>query len=289
MKRLLPLLVLASLSYGQPSLPPTPVPVPDSTLPGPWKHGVAAGVTLTQIAFKDWAQGGENALSYAVSVNGKSNREDKSTTWSNTYKFGFGQARLGSQGLRKTDDKIDLESVLSFKINAPIDPYASLTLKTQFATGYLHDAATGTRTAVSKFFDPAYLTQTVGFRYQPVPQVKTRLGAGLREVVTSTYRTYADDPATAEIEKIKVDGGLESVTNIDFEIDENLLFTGKLELFSAFRALDEVIVRSDNSITAKVGKFVSVILNVQIINDTRATPLTQIKETLSLGFIYTLI
>lgn len=289
MKRLLPLLVMASLSYGQPSLPPTPVPVPDSTLPGPWKHAIAAGVTLTQIAFKDWAQGGENALSYAVSVNGTSNREDETTNWSNTYKFGFGQARLGSQGLRKTDDKIDLESVLSFKIKAPIDPYASLTLKTQFATGYLHDATTGTRTPVSKFFDPAYLTQTVGFRYQPVPEVKTRLGAGLREVVTSRYPSYADDPATAEIEKIKVDGGLESVTNVDFEIDENLLFTAKLELFSAFRALDEVIVRSDNSITAKVGKFVSVILNVQIINDTRVTPLTQIKETLSLGFIYTLI
>ncbi|MEP0822458.1 MAG: DUF481 domain-containing protein, partial [Ignavibacterium sp.] len=121
------------------------------------------------------------------------------------------------------------------------------------------------------------------------PQVNTRVGAGLREVITSIYRTYADNPSTPEIEKIKVDGGFESVTNIDLQIEENVVFTGKLELFSAFNALDEVIVRSDNSITAKVGKYVSVILNIQIINDTRVTPRTQIKETLSLGFIYTLI
>lgn len=284
-----PVFLLVSIAAAQPSIPPPPVPVPDSTAPGPWKHAMVAGVTLTQIAFKDWTQGGENALSYAITLNGRSNRETENLTWSNIYKFSFGQARLGSQGLRKTDDKIDLESVLSINIDEPIDPYASLTLKTQFATGYKQEAATGIRTPVSKFFDPAYLTQTLGFRYKPIPQVNTRLGAGLREVITSIYRTYADDPSTPEIEKIKVDGGFESVTNIDFQIEENVVFTGKLELFSAFKALDEVIVRSDNSITAKVGKYVSVILNIQIINDTRVTPRTQIKETLSLGFIYTLI
>ncbi|MBI4418372.1 MAG: DUF3078 domain-containing protein [Ignavibacteriales bacterium] len=291
MKRLFGFVLLfISCAAGQPAII-VPSPPPTDSLPtqGPWKHAVVAGITMTQIAFKDWAQGGENALSYAINLNGKSNRDDDATNWSNSYRLGFGQTRLGSQGLRKTDDKIDLESVLSFIINAPIDPYASLTLKTQFASGYTYDQKTGTRTPVSKFFDPAYLTQTAGFRYKPLPQIKTRLGAGVREVITSVYRVYADDPKTTQIEKIKVDGGFESVTNIDFELDENLVFAGRLELFSAFRALDEVIVRSDNSITAKVGKFVSVILNIQIINDTRATARTQLKETLSLGFIYTLI
>jgi hypothetical protein len=254
----------------------------------PWKHSVVSGLNLTQVAFKDWSQGGENALSYAISVNGRSLREDLSTTWTNTYKFAFGQTRLGIQGLRKTDDKIDIESVISYKIRAFVDPYASVTLKTQFALGHTYDA-TGAKTAVAKFFDPAYLTQTVGFGYQPIPQVKTRLGAGLREVITSRFHSYADNPATITVEKVKVDGGLESVTNIDVQLDENLVFTSKLELFAAFNALDEVILRADNTVAAKVNKFVSVILNVQLINDRRVTPLTQIKETLSLGVSYTLI
>jgi hypothetical protein len=267
----------------------SPLPADTAAIPGPWKHSIVAGLNMTQVALKDWAQGGENALSYAVSVNGRSTREDSATVWTNTYKFTFGQTRLGVQGLRKTDDKIDVESVLSYKIRTFVDPYASLTLKTQFALGVTYDQATGVKTAVSKFFDPAYLTQTVGFGYQPIPQMKTRLGAGLREVITSEYNTYADNPATSQIEKIKVDGGFESVSNIDVELDDDLVFTSKLELFAAFNALDEVIVRADNSVSAKVGKFVSVILNMQIINDRRVTPRTQVKETLSLGLSYTLI
>lgn len=267
----------------------SPLPTDSASAPGPWKHSVVSGLNLTQIALKDWAQGGENALSYAVSINGRSMREDTSSLWTNTYKLAFGQARLGVQGLRKTDDKIDLESVISYKLRTFVNPYASVTLKTQFALGFTYDQTTGSKTAVSKFFDPAYLTQTVGFGYQPVPQVKTRLGAGLREVITSQFTTYADDPKTSQIEKIKVDGGFESVTNIDLNLDENLVFTSKLELFAAFHALDEVIIRADNTLSAKINKFISVILNMQIINDRRVTPRTQIKETLSMGLSYTLI
>lgn len=281
--------VTAIFTIGLQAQQVSPLPVDSTTPPGPWRHSVVAGLNLTQVALKDWAQGGESALSYAVSAYGRSIREDSTTLWTNTYKFTFGQARLGAQGLKKTDDKIDMESVISYKLRAFVDPYASVTLKTQFALGFNYDQATGVRTAVSKFFDPAYLTQTVGFGYQPVPQVKTRLGAGLREVVTSEYNAYADDPATTNVEKIKVDGGFESVTNVDLELDDNLVFTSKLELFAAFHALDEVIVRADNTIAAKFNKFISVILNMQVINDTRVTPRTQVKETISLGISYTLI
>lgn len=182
-----------------------------------------------------------------------------------------------------------MESVISYKLRTFVDPYASLTLKSQFALGFTHDPETGAKTAVSKFFDPAYLTQTVGFGYQPFPQVKTRLGAGLREVITSQFNAYADDPKTMHVETIKIDGGFESVSNIDLDLDENLVFTSKLELFAPFNALDEVIIRADNTIAAKFNKLISVILNMQIINDRRVTPRTQIKETLSLGISYTLI
>ncbi len=255
---------------------------------GPWKHSVVAGLTLTQVGFKDWAQGGENALSYTVSLDGKSTRDGELFRWINTYKFSFGQTRLGIQGLRKTDDKIDLESVVTYKLKGDISPYGAATLKSQFATGFKFDAA-GNKTPVAKFFDPAYLTQSAGFSYQPAPQIKTRFGAALREILTSVYNSYADDPATVRVEKIQVDGGFESVTNIEWQFDDNLLLTGKLELFSAFSNPDELIIRSDNSLSAKVNKYVNVILNIQLINDQRVTPRTQVKETIGLGLSYTFL
>ena len=256
---------------------------------GPWSHSVVAGLTLTQVAFKDWSQGGENALSYTMTLNGSSKRTGEEVDWANSYKFAFGQTRLGSQGLKKTDDKIDLESVVTYKLGSYVNPYGAATLKSQFATGYKYDDATGVKTPVSTFFDPAYLTQSIGVGYQPAPQIKTRLGAALREIITSIYNQYADDPATTNIEKTSVKGGLESVTNVEWKVAENMLFTAKLELFSAFDKPDQVIVRSDNTLAAKVNKYISVIVNVQLINERAVTPRTQVKQTLGLNLSYQLL
>ncbi len=253
-----------------------------------WNHSLVSGLNLTQVAFTDWAQGGENALAWALSLEGKSVNDLEKSNWSNSYKFAFGQARLGSLGLRKTDDKIDLETILTYKFGVYINPYAAATLKSQFAQGYKYDAA-GNKTPVSKFFDPGYLTQSVGAGYQPMPEIKTRIGAALREIFTSQFIGYADDPTTTAIEKTRVDGGLESVTEVEWKMDDTILFTSKLELFAPFKAIDEIVVRNDNTIAASVNKYITVNLNVQLINEKQISPRTQIKETLSIGLTYRLL
>lgn len=81
-----------------------------------WKHSVVSGITLSQVAFTDWAQGGENALAWTLLLEGKSEFDKEDLNWSNAYKFAYGQTRLGEQGLRKTDDKIDMQSVITWKM-----------------------------------------------------------------------------------------------------------------------------------------------------------------------------
>ncbi len=118
-------------------------------------------------------------------------------------------------------------------------------------------------------------------------EVKTRLGLAVREIFTQDFNQYADDHATTEVEKTHVEGGIESVTDVEWQFEENLLFTAKLELFAPIKTMDEVVVRSNSSLTAKVNKYVTAILNVQLINEKRITPRTQMKETLALGLSYT--
>ena len=247
-----------------------------------WKHSIVSGLTLTQVAFFDWVQGGENALAYTFGLEGKSVQDLEQTNWLTEYKFAFGQTRLGDQGLRKTDDKIDVGTVLTYKLGVYVNPYGAVTFKSQFAKGFKYDAA-GNRTAVSKFFDPAYITQSAGVGYQPLPEFRTRFGAALREILTQDFNGYADG------EKTKVDGGLESITDVELKLDENVLLKSKLELFAPFETLDEIVVRNDNSIVAKVNKYIAVNLNVQIINEAKVSPKTQVKEALSIGISYTLL
>ncbi len=258
----------------------------DSTVLHPWKHSVVAGLNLTQVAFTDWAQGGENALAWTILLDGNSTKQFDSLLWSNTYKFAFGQTRLGSQGLRKTNDNIDFESILTYKLGTFINPYFAVTVKSQFARGYNYDNPL-VDSAVSAFFDPGYLTQSIGAGYQPMQEIKTRFGLALREIITSKYNQYSDDPATTnEIEKARLEGGLELVTDVSWQLQDNLLFTSKIELFSPLSKFDETVFRSDNTFTAKISKYITTTLNVQLLNDKKVNPYTQVKETIAIGLSY---
>ena len=101
-----------------------------------WQHQSAGGVNFSQVALK----GGEEALNWTLNINGNSAREMEKISWNNTYKLAFGQTKLGDQGVRKTDDKIDLETVLTYKLGTMINPYFGATFKSQSASGYQHGA-----------------------------------------------------------------------------------------------------------------------------------------------------
>jgi hypothetical protein len=248
-----------------------------------WSHSVVAGLTLTQISFTDWAQGGENSLAWTTSLEGKSIDDQPTINWANGYRFAFGQARLSDQGLRKTDDKIDLESVLTYKLGNLVNPYFAATLKTQFTRGYKYESS-GNSVSVSNFFDPGYLVQSLGVGTQPIPEVKTRLGVALREIVTSEFTAiYANDPAT------RVAGGFESVTEVNWNLAENIMFTSKLELFDPFKKMDQVIVRNDNTLALKVNKYITTVLNLQLVNEAPVSPRTQVKEVIAIGLSYALL
>lgn len=254
----------------------------------PWTHTLVSGLTVTQVSYSDWVAGGENALAYTVTLDGKSVRDVSVTNWSNSYKIAYGQTRLGSKGLRKTEDKLELESVLTYKLGTLLNPYASATFKSQFDDGFKYDDVLGTKAQTSGAFDPMYLTQAIGVGYQPMSEVKTRLGAALREVLSDNYG-FADDPATTAIESSKIEGGLESVTDVSWRFEENILFTSKLEMFAPFNNIDVVIVRCDNMLAATVNKYITVNLTVQLINDATVLARTQVKQSLAMGLTYTLL
>lgn len=260
----------------------------DTTKHAGWEYSAATGVNLSQMAFRDWAQGGANSLAYAVWGAGTAVKFGERTRWSNRLKLMFGQARVGDQDLRKTDDELYFESLFIYFVGSTINPYASFTVRTQMGPGFMYPT-NAEKAQISKIFDPAYLTQSAGVAYTPFSNLTTRLGAGVREIVTSTYTQYADDPATPAIEKTWVAGGFEAVTDFRWPFAENMSFVTRLELFAPFKNLDRVFMRNDNTIAMKVNQLVTVNFNVQLINDVNVSPRTQVKEALAVGISYTLL
>jgi hypothetical protein len=254
---------------------------------GPWKHNLGASLNLAQVGYTHWAAGGTNALRYLASVNGKSMRDDTTTNWSTLYKLAYGQTKLGDDQIKKTDDEINLESVLTYKLGVHVNPYASLSLLTQFAPGFKYNTD-GTRLQISNLFDPAYVKQAVGVGIKLTPWLQTRFGAALREIFANHFDTlYTDDASTANIEKSKIEGGLENVTEIELPVDDNVLFRAKSELFSPIKTMDRIVLHGQAALIAKISKYFSTELGATIINEPDISPYTQIKQGLSIGINYT--
>jgi hypothetical protein len=252
------------------------------------KRQVVAGLNITQNTYDNWAAGGEDALAYAFTVNSKFEKNQSRYIWTITGDFAFGQTKQGNDPIRNAVDKISVEGLYTHKLGTYVNPYVGLGFDTQFAKGY--DYSVTPKEARSNFIDPIYIMGGVGAGFFIKPNLKTRLGLAFKETRADQYAAfYSDDPDTPDkIEKSRFETGLESVTDYNVKLGQNLLYETKLSLFSAFEHIDIVDIKWDNKWTAQVAKYVNVNLNVLMYYDEDIVKKTQIKETLAIGLTYTL-
>jgi hypothetical protein len=187
--------------------------------------------------------------------------------------------------LRKSSDELRLDSVFTYNLPWVIQPYAAGLLLTQFTKGF--DYSGDQPVAISNFFDPGYITESVGATYAWQEFFKTRMRFAIKETITRDYPTlYTDDPDTAEIEKIKVEPGLESVTDLKIKLNGLLLVTSQLSLFSNMKATDQIVVRWENAATAALMQFVNVNFTLILVYDKNQSTRRQLSQGLALGLTY---
>ncbi len=244
-----------------------------------WQNLVIGNLNFTQNSFENWAAGGENSWAWQLDFSGNFTNDQQDFNWANSAKLSFGQAKVGDIGSRKAADEIKLESVYTYKLNDYLNPYAAATAQTQFVKGYAY--TTDSKTAISDIFDPAYFTQSIGVGYKPNEIIKTRAGAALKETITNKHAEIYSNG-----EKNRVELGAESVTDLNMQLSESILYTSKLELFSTLNAINEVDVNWDNVFAAKVSDYIKVTFNFKLFYDRDISPKRQLKQTLGAGLSY---
>jgi len=253
-----------------------------------WQKEMIGGLNITQTSFDNWTQGGENSFAWQLNINFKFINDQEKFNWANSGKLTYGSTKTGDQQSRKSIDEIKLESVYTYKMSKFLNPFVATTGETQFAPGYNYD--TDSKTQVSAFFDPAYFRESVGFGYKPNEIIQSRIGGAIKQTITRDYPSpYADDPQTEKTEKTKNEIGVESVTDLNWKIAENSLLTSKLELFSAFKAVDETDVNWDTVVSTKISKYFNVNFNFKLFYDKDISPKRQIKQAIAFGLTYTFL
>jgi hypothetical protein len=261
----------------------------EETPPQGIQYSALAGATFTQTNYVDWAEGGEDALAYVLSFKGSASEERSKDKWGIDGSLGFGQTKVGGGGLRVSINEIVINGLYGYKLPDKFTAYAAAGFRSAIVTGY--DYSVKPKIDKASFNDPGYYSSSFGAAYDITPKpiyFRTRLGMGLKYTTARTHFQfgYADDPDTPGKDKSKWETGVDSVTELDAEFTEDLLYASKLELFSRFQDLDIWDVRWKNTVTAKINKYVSAQFELELLYDKDVSGSLQRFQMLSLGVSY---
>ncbi|MEA3297243.1 MAG: DUF3078 domain-containing protein [candidate division Zixibacteria bacterium] len=270
--------------------------------PEKWKKSLSVDITTTQTSYSDsWVGGEAGSVNWVSNLNALSEKQIKH--WfeiKTTLKLSFGQtltqdADDKSWGKpKKSTDLIDCENVGRFTTGKFVDPYTAFRVESQFM-----DASD---TLKKLYFNPVKLTESAGitrkFFENDGSFITSRFGLGLRQIFK---RAVNDQLAT--VDSTLVDGGIESVTDIDIHVNDKLRYTGKLTLYKAlyFSRMDDVKgtpyeddwkaidINWENIVSASITKIVAVNLYTQLLYDKEVSSKGRFKQTLAIGFVFKMI
>lgn len=259
-----------------------------SATPGDWKKQVIASLNLNQASFSNWAQGGTNMVSGQVGLNARFEEDNSEINWLNILKLQYGLTYMANQGTQVSADTIDLESTYSWKTWPQVNPYLSFTAQSQFGPGYNYSVSPSVE--ISDFLDPGYFTESAGLKYTPAAFFYTRAGLGLKETVADQFKVpYTVDPNTGQAAGELTQLGLDWVSELNVKFLENSNFGSKLDAFWPGGNLDLTVMEWDNLLSFTLNRLFSLNVEYDFRYDSRVFNGIQIKETLGLGFNYSLL
>ncbi len=137
----------------------------DSIPPKNWKWSGITGLNLNQASFTNWTAGGVNSVAFSALGKFTGDYTKNKLTWKNNLNLMYGMVKNEGESLKKSDDIIELISVVGTDIAKHWAFTGYMSFRSQFAYGYDKDNDT---IKISEFMSPGYLTLSPAFRYQPV-------------------------------------------------------------------------------------------------------------------------
>ncbi|WP_375586382.1 DUF3078 domain-containing protein [Cyclobacterium xiamenense] len=258
-----------------------------------WQSEFSAGLNFNQAGFSsNWKAGGVNSVAFGSIVAGKVAYNKDRFSWDSEMELLFGIVRNEGEQTRKSNDRIFLDSKLGYKMSKRWSTYFSANYLTQFAEGYNYNDD-GTRTLISKFMAPGFLTSSLGFEYKPNETFFVRIGplsprftfVTDSEIINNVPSNYGVLPGeTVRIEWL----AMNVFASLDKNLSENLNLKTRYALFANYETLafDTIDHRLDVTLTAKITNIINVTLNGIALYDLDQDQGVQVSQALALGILY---
>ncbi len=230
-----------------------------------------------------------NTLALTIAFTGRAGRKTENWKQQHAANLAVGFIQQDTLTVRKANDRLHLSSTLRHRGNGffqTFNPTLATSLRTQFLTEFNHKKnpfSDGREppVEVSDFLAPATFTQSVGLTYEPAPWISQRLSLGGKEVLVADRNLRALYGLTPG-DGFRYDAGLESTTELDRRLFEDVRVQSSLRLFAAFNR-DSPDMLGENLLRLKFNKWFSLDFEFDALYDGDVTRALQVREVISLA------
>ena len=258
-----------------------------------WKQERKLGVLINQSSFDNWLAGGVDSFSGTLNFDYDLRYQSDQWEWTTTLDAALGYAKnMGQDYFNKTEDQLEINTLLALKSSRRWNFSSSFNLKTQNAPGnnFIETAGNIERIKTSGFFSPAYVRLGLGMAYKKEKELALQfnpLNARLIVVDRAFTQNLAQGETFFGVEADKTtrwEAGASFALQSELLILKNIVMSNQLSLVANY--LDEVKnVDVDYTINfnMKVNEYLSAILEAQMLYDDNALADLQFRQVFGLA------
>ncbi len=249
-----------------------------------WKiHGRFAFI-FNQSSFSNWASGGENTIAGNLNINYDFNYKKNKVNWDTRIITSYGGSYRSDRGYRKTDDRLEINTVLGYKTSKTWFLSFIGNFRTQYTNGF--NFKEEPKQLVSKFFSPAYLTFGPGMLWKKSDNLNVNIAPA-----TARYTLVSDEFSgrfgVEEGRNTSFSLGFNLSGYYKFPIMENIEMENILAVYNDY--LEEIgnfDIDYQTNIRFKVNKSIKMLMTLHMIVDDDSSTRVQFRQLFGLGVNY---
>lgn len=253
------------------------------------KHWTRKGVftfLANQSSFSNWQAGGQNNFAGNVGFNYDFNYKNGDWNWDNKWIVSYGLTKIKGADTQKTDDRIELNSLLGKKASGYWFYSVFLNFKTQMDTGL--DPATQT-VKISHFFSPAFFQFGPGMLWKKSDNLKVNIAPATSKLILvhDHFTEFGSSFGVEQGKTTRYELGAAVNGYYKFNIMENVSVENILNFYSNYlEDPQNVDIDYQLNIVMKINKYLSTNFAFQTIYDDNAFRGFQTKQIIGLGVNY---
>lgn len=259
-----------------------------------WTTNGKFNFLINQSAFSNWISKGENSIAGNIGIKYDFNYTKDNFTWENKVLASYGITKLKSSVFgKKTDDRLELNSLAGFKADKKWYYSLLLNFKTQIAKGFKYgkdETGEEIRNEYTTFFSPAFFLLGPGMLWEKNSNLKLNIAPATAKLIIVNKKFTLPKNAyfgVEEGEDTRFELGFRGSLYYKFNLMENITMENIFALYANYLENPEnVDLDYTMNVVMKVNDYFSTNLAFQTIYDDNAYKGFQVREVLGFGFTY---